>query len=264
VSSAAALAALIYGLSLIAEGESRWPLGGAFVAFGLLCGIGAVVHARRHRTPLLDFAAATIPTFSLSSLTAGFAARVAISMTPYLLPLMFQIGFGASPLQAGIMLLVYMVGNLSMKSITTPLLHRFGFRDVIRVNGTLCALSLLACGLLSPSLAAPIVYFVLLVAGMTRSMNFTSMSTLAFADVPPPLRAGATTLAAMSQQAASTMGVAAAALALGLFQATHGATELVARDFRYAFFAASALMGLATLWSLRLRPDAGAELARKG
>src|SRR6185436_4898900 len=122
------------------------------------------------------------------------------SMTPYLLPLMFQIGFGASPLQAGIMLLVYMVGNLSMKSMTTSLLHRFGFRDVIRVNGTLCALSLLACGLLSPATAAPVVYFVLLVAGMTRSMNFTSMSTLAFADVPGELRAGATTLAAMAQQ----------------------------------------------------------------
>jgi hypothetical protein len=186
---------LIYGLSLIAEGEKRWELGGVFVAGGLLAGIAAVVHARRHPAPLLDLAASTIPTFSLSTLTAGFAARVAISMTPYLLPLMFQIGFGASPFQAGIMLLVYMVGNLSMKSMTTSLLHRFGFRDVIRVNGTLCALSLLACGLLSPATAAPVVYFVLLVAGMTRSMNFTSMSTLAFADVPAQLRAGATTLA---------------------------------------------------------------------
>jgi EmrB/QacA subfamily drug resistance transporter len=213
--SAASLAALIYGLSLVAESEKGWLPGGAFVACGVVAGIAAVVHARRNPAPLLDLAAATIPTFSLSTLTAGFAARVAISMTPYLLPLMFQIAFGLSSFEAGLMLLVYMVGNLSMKSMTTPILHRFGFRDVIRVNGTLCALSLLACGLLSPATATPVVYFVLLVAGMTRSMNFTSMSTLAFADVPAPLRAGATTLAAMSQQAASTMGVAAAALALG-------------------------------------------------
>ena len=76
-------------------------------------------------------------------------------MTPFLLPLMFQIGFGVSPFEAGIMLLVYMAGNLSMKSVTTPILHRFGFRDVIRVNGTLCALSLVACGLLSPRMATP-------------------------------------------------------------------------------------------------------------
>ena len=263
VLSAAALAALIYGLSLIAEGEQRWLVGGAFVAGGLLAGIAAFVHARRHPAPLLDLAAATIPTFSLSTLTAGFAARIAISMTPYLLPLMFQIGFGLSPFEAGIMLLVYMIGNLSMKSMTTPLLHRFGFRDVIRVNGALCTLSLLACALLSPSTAVPVVYFVLLVAGMTRSMNFTSMSTLAFADVPAPLRAGATTLAAMSQQAASAFGVAGAALVLGVFQATRAGSQLAAGDFRNAFLVAAALMGLATAWSLRLRRDAGAELSRK-
>ena len=220
-------------------------------------------HARRHPAPLVDLAAAAVPTFTLSTLSAGFAARVAISMTPFLLPLMFQIGFGASPFEAGIMLLVYMVGNLSMKSVTTPLLHRFGFRDVIRVNGTLCALSLLACGLLSPAIATPVVYVVLLVAGMTRSMNFTSMSTLAFADVPGEMRAGATTLAAMAQQAASALGVAAAALALGVFQVARGGTELAAGDFRNAFIVAAALMALATLWSLRLPADAGAELARR-
>ena len=263
LSSAAALAALIYGLSLFAEGRGRWTLAGIFVVGGFVCAIAAVVHARRHPAPLLDLAATRIPTFSLSTLTAGFAARVAISMTPYLLPLMFQIGFGLSPFEAGVMLLVYMAGNLSMKSMTTPILHRFGFRDVIRMNGTLCALSMFAIGLLSPAIATPLVYFILFIAGMTRSMNFTSMSTLAFADVPAPLRAGATTLAAMTQQAASAVGVAAGALTLGVFQAARGGTELVAADFRNAFFIAAALMGLATAWSLRLSPDAGAELARK-
>ena len=260
---AVALATLIYGLSLFAEGEARWPLGGVFVAAGVLCGIAAVAHARRHPAPLLDLAATAIPTFSLSTLTAGLAARVAISMTPYLLPLMFQIGFGLSPFEAGLMLLVYMAGNLSMKSMTTPILHRFGFRDVIRVNGTLCALSIFACGLLSPATAKPFVYALLFVAGMTRSMNFTSMSTLAFADVPSELRAGATTLAAMLQQAGSAFGVAAAALALGASQAARAGTELTAGDFRNALFVAGALMALATLWSLRLSADAGAELARR-
>jgi EmrB/QacA subfamily drug resistance transporter len=261
--SAAALATLIYGLSLFAEGKARWASGSLFVAAGAVCGIAAVAHARKHPAPLVDLAATAIPTFSLSTLTAGFAARVAISMTPYLLPLMFQIGFGLTPFEAGVMLLVYMAGNLSMKSVTTPILHRFGFRDVIRVNGTLCALSIFACGLLSPAIATPVVYLLLFVAGMTRSMNFTSMSTLAFADVPGELRAGATTLAAMSQQAASAFGVAAAALALGVFQAARAGTELTAGDFRNALFVAATLMAFATLWSLRLSPDAGAALARK-
>jgi hypothetical protein len=150
-----------------------------------------------------------------------------------------------------------------MKSVTTPLLHRFGFRDVIRVNGTLCAVSLVACASLTPGAPVLVVYGVLLVAGMTRSMNFTAMSTLAFADVPGNLRASATTLSAMAQQAGSTVGVAAAAVALSFFQALRSGATLAQSDFRNALFIAAALMAFVVLASLRLPADAGAELARR-
>ncbi len=234
--TAAALGMLIYGLSLVAAGREDMPGRRSSSLLGLACGFAAVRHARRHPSPLLDLAAAAVPTFAFSTITAGFAARVAISMTPFLLPLMFQIGFGASAFEAGLMVLVYMVGNLAMKSVTTPLLHRFGFRDVIRVNGTLCVVSLVACALLTPAAPVPVVYGVLLLAGMTRSMNFTAMSTLAFADVPGGLRASATTLSAMTQQAASALGVAAAAVVLSVFQALRADTVLVQGDFRNALF----------------------------
>ena len=97
---------------------------------------------------------------------------------------------GANGAGKSSLLLVYMAGNLAMKSVTTPLLRRFGFRDVIRVNGTLCAAALVACGLLSPAVHIAVVYAVLFVAGMTRSMHFTSMNTLSFADVPPRVQPG--------------------------------------------------------------------------
>src|SRR6185369_3227691 len=91
--TAAALGPLIYGLSLIAAGREDLILGGVLCALGLACGLAAVGHARRHPAPLLDLAATAVPTFAFSTVTAGLAARVAISMTPFLLPLMFQIGF---------------------------------------------------------------------------------------------------------------------------------------------------------------------------
>jgi hypothetical protein len=94
-------------------------------------------------------------------------------------------------------------------------------------------------------------------------MNFTAMSTLAFADVPPTLRASATTLSAMAQQAGSTVGVAAAAVALSLFQALRSGATLAQSDFRNALFVAAALMTLVVLASLRLPLNAGAELARR-
>jgi len=261
--TAAALSTFIYGLSLFAQGKGGLISGSACVALGLGCGVAAVQHARRHPSPMLDLAAVAVPTFALSTITAGMMARVAISMTPILLPLMFQIGFGASPFMAGIMLLVYMAGNLAMKSITTPILHRFSFRDVIRVNGALCVACLVACGLLSPSVPMPVIYGVLFAAGMTRSMNFTSMATLAFADVPARIRPGATTLMSMAQQASNAMGVAAAALSLAVFQALRAGGELALGDFQKGLFVAAGLMAIGVLWSLRLPADAGAELARR-
>jgi hypothetical protein len=199
----------------------------------------------------------------LSTLTAGLAARIAISMTPFLLPLLFQIGFGATPFEAGVMLLIYMAGNLAMKSATTPILHRFGFRDVIRWNGVLCVASLVGCAMFTPRISRPVIYAVLFVAGMTRSMNFTCMATLAFADVPASMRASATTLSAMAQQAANALGVAAAALALGFFQATRGGDRLSLGDFQAALLASAALMAIAIAWTWRMPADAGAQLSQR-
>jgi EmrB/QacA subfamily drug resistance transporter len=258
-----ALAALIHGLSRVAEQGGGLMSGAIFIVIGLASGFAAVRHARNARAPLLDLAAVAIPTFALSTVTAGLTARIAINMTPFLLPLMFQIGFGASPFAAGIMLLVYMAGNLAMKSVTTPILRRCAFRDVIRVNGMLCVVSLVACGLLSPALPVAVVYGALFLAGLTRSMHFTSVNTLAFADIPEHLRPGATTLAAMAQQAAGAVGVAVAALALGLFQTLRAGEELALSDFQNALFSAAGLMAVAVVWSLRLPPDAGAELSRR-
>jgi hypothetical protein len=116
--------------------------------------------------------------------------------------------------------------------------------------------------LLSPGLAVPVICVVLFVAGMTRSMHFTSMATLAFADVDAARRPGATTLAAMAQQVAGAIGVAVAALALGLFQTLRGGQQLALGDFQRALFAASVLMAIGVLWSQRLPRNAGAGLRK--
>ena len=259
--TATALATVIHGLSLIAANTREALSGGAFIAVGVATGALALRHARRHPAPMLDLRAASVPTFKLSTLTAGFIARIAISMTPFLLPLLFVIAFGATPFEAGVMLLVYMAGNLAMKSVTTPILHRFGFRDVIRWNGVLCVASLIGCALFTPHVSIPIIYVVLFVAGMTRSMNFTCMATLAFADVPAEMRASATTLSAMAQQASNAFGVAAAAVALGLFQALRGADRLSLGDFQAALLTSAVLMAIAIGWTWRMPADAGAQLA---
>jgi EmrB/QacA subfamily drug resistance transporter len=263
VLTALALAALVEGLARLG-GLDRSPLLPlTLVGFGLLATVAAVRHARRTAAPMLDLRAVAVPTFKLAVVTAGFISRVAINASPFLLPLMFQIGFGYSPQQAGLLVLVYMAGNLLMKSATTPILRRFGFRKVLTTNAALCVATLFACGLLKPSTPELLLYAVLLVAGMTRSMNFTSINTLAFADIIAEQRAGASALATMLQQVAMSVGVAFAAFALSLSQTLRGVPALGQSDFRYAWFAVGALMIIAAAGTAKLDRNAGAAISNR-
>jgi len=260
--TAAALGLLVHGLTIV--GDASWGVGALFIAVGLTSGALALWHARRHPTPMLDLRVAAVPTFAVSILNGGMLSRIAINATPFLLPLMFQIGFGMAPFQAGMMLLVYMLGNLGMKSITTATLRRFGFRPVLLVNGTLCALAIAACGLLTPGMMRAVMYAILLIAGMTRSMNFTSTNTLAFADIAPAQRAGASTLATVCNQLGSTLGVAVAALVLAISQQSRGVSAPALIDFHIALWVSAAIMAAGTLWTLPLPADAGLEVSRRG
>jgi hypothetical protein len=95
----------------------------------------AMRHFLRIDNPLLDLSAFKVQTFAIATLSAGTASRVAINATPFLLPLLFQLGFGLSSIEAGAYLLVYFLGNLGMKAVTTPLLARLGFRTVFGSTG---------------------------------------------------------------------------------------------------------------------------------
>jgi EmrB/QacA subfamily drug resistance transporter len=262
VFTAVALAALLHGLTLVGHIQANAVSGGFYIAIGALSGGLALRHALRHPAPMLDLAAVRIPTFALCTVSAGLLARIAISMTPFLLPLMFQIGFGTSAFEAGLMLLVYMAGNLAMKSLTTPVLRTFGFRNVLLTNGLLCVAALAACAAMTPVTPPIIAYTVMFVAGLTRSMHFTSVNTLAFADIGDAAKAGATTLSAMVQQVAGALGVASAALALKVSQVSQALPALTLTDFQHALLASAGLMAIAVAWLARLSPDAGADLSR--
>ena len=125
------LAALLYGLERIAHPEDGILPTVVLLAAGILVGWLAIRHLRRAPHPLLDLSSFRVLTFAISTLAAGTIFRVAINATPFLLPLLFQLGFGLSPVDAGLMILAYFLGNLGMKTVTTPTLRRFGFRTVM-------------------------------------------------------------------------------------------------------------------------------------
>jgi len=250
--------AVMYGMDLIGRRDAPWRLISLVVGIGLIFGFLTVRHSKRHLHPLLNFSALKIQTFT-STVRGGSLFRMAVYSIPFLTPLMFQIGFGLNAFNSGLMVLAIFLGNVAMKPMTTPALRRYGFRKLLIVNGILLAAAILACAFLNPGTPRFIILAVLFWGGLCRSMQFTSINTLAFADVPPPQMSGANTLFSMMWQMSVGMGIALGAVTLQMSSLIHGGHgTLTVSDFHLAFIMI-AVVSLASVYdSVRLDPKAGA------
>jgi len=191
--------------------------------------------------------------------------RTAISAVPFLLPLMFQLAFGLSPLDSGLLLLAVFAGNLGMKPATTTVLGRFGFRRTLIWNGVLAIATVWACGLLTAATPTAVIVAVLFLSGLSRSMQFTTINALSFCDLDRTRMSGANTLFSMLQQMGNALGVAGGAIMLRAAALTHpGDPGATTTDFHLAFWAIG-LVGLAGVWHFRrLAPDVGTALRENG
>ncbi len=230
----------------------------ACIGAGLLLGALALRHLRNAEQPLIALAALRIPTYAMT-LRGGSLFRVSVTMAPFLPPTMFQLGFGLNPFASGLLILPLFAGSLGMKIVTTRLLRRYGFRRVLLVNGTLTTLTIVGCAALTPSTPYTVIAIVLFASGLTRSLQFSALNSLAFADVPPEQMGAANTLANVVQQLTLGFGIAAAAAAVHLAALLHrdAAISPTLRDFRTAIVAAAIMAAVSTLDALALSPDAG-------
>jgi len=266
--SGAALISLLYGTELASHQDARIARAVEFILAGLILGFMAVRHFRRVRDPLLDLTTLAVPTYAVTVLW-GSATRIGIEAVPYLAPLLFQIGFGLSAFQSGLLLLATAIGNLGMKMFTTPILRRFGFRTVAMFAGAIAAVFVTAYGWLDPSTPLAAVLLVLLIYGLARSLQFTTLGTLAYADVDDPQKAAASTLWSVAQQMTIGMGIAFGALCLRIATALGSAPRPQSQafalgDFRWAFGAAGVLIAVSIVGYARLPADAGNAIAARG
>lgn len=260
VLTSSALILLLYALErLSAPGQAIRSA--ALLATSLALGLGAYLWLRRARHPILDLRPFRLTSFRVSTLDAGALQRVAISATPFLLPLMLQETWALNPLQAGMVLFAYFCGNLGMKSVTTPLLRRFGFKSVLVGNGIVVAGSVAACGLLAARTPILVTAAVVLLAGAARSLQMTALNTLSFAEIPGEQRAAVALLSSMGQQVAMALGVAVGAQLLHVAAGLGGDAALSGGDFRFAFLVIGAIGLVGAALTLRLHPDAGWEVS---
>ncbi len=228
-------------------------LGMAFfpAALGILALYGW--HARRCRDPVLDLALLRIRTFRIGTVTGG-VCRIGLDGVPFLLPLLFQLGFGMSALQSGLLTFSSSVGAMAVRTLANPLLRMFGFRRLLVGTAWLAAGVTAACGLLHADTAVWLIVVLVLLSGCVRSVQYLALNTVSYADMPAPLLSKGTSVGGVAQQVARGFGVAVGAALLAVIA---GPTKITVEDFRLAFFMIGLLPLVAGFGFLRLTPDDG-------
>jgi len=251
--------ALVVGLETLG-GHASNVLAVAVVAAGVLSLAGAVWWMRKARVPLFNLSVFGTRTFRATS-TGGFIYRLTISSVPFLLPLMFQDGFGWDPLKAGVMVAAVFVGNIGIKPATTPLIRRFGFKPVLVFASFASAVTFALCAFLDAQTPEPLIFALLLFSGAFRSIGFSAYASVQYADIVPGQLPSANAISATLVQLAAAAGIAVGALFLRLFEATQvlGSDHVAA--YKGAFIAMALLMLISTGDSLALHRHAGAEVS---
>ncbi len=261
VLSGVALTTLLLGTELASHPDVRLLVSLGLILVAGLFGALTLRHFRRVAAPLLDFATFRARSFA-TTLGWGSLSRMGIESVPYMAPLLFQVGFGLTPFRSGLLLLGSAVGNLGMKLFTTQILTRWGFRPVAVVNTLLTVCFIASCGWLSPG--TPLLLTVLLLGGygVGRSMQLTTLATLAYADIPDAQKGMASTQFSAAQAMTVALGVAIAALLLRLVSALHGhaSGHYGLDDFRCCFAATALITLVSVVGYLRLPADAGASI----
>jgi len=254
------IAGIAFGLSVLGLNFLPWTVVVALVVGGA-CFIAAyLVHARRTAIPALDLTLFRLPTFRASVL-GGFVFRLGIGALPFLLPLMLQVGFGMSPFQSGLITFASAVGAMGMKMAAATVLKRYGFRTILVVNALVSAVFLAACAAFTQETPVAAMLALLLIGGFFRSLQFTSINTIAYAEVENARVGRATALVSVGQQLSIAAGVALGAMAVELSVHFRGVGTLQAADFPPAFLAVAAISAVSVFIFARLSRDAGAELA---
>jgi EmrB/QacA subfamily drug resistance transporter len=255
-----ASACAVYGMEKLGSEDVPWQVPALVLTLSLLSGIAAIAAAHRSpATSFIDLESMQLKTYSLSVYGAS-AFRIAVSVLPFLLPLMFQIAFGLNAFHSGLYLVALFGGDLTMKMFVIQALRRYGFRRLLIANGLITAGSMALCALLSPATAPLLIICILFFHGASRSMEFTCMTTLAYAEIPPNRMSRANGFLSAVMQLSMGMGVAIGAVTLRMIAHVrgHSAAKPELRDFQLAMLCMAVLALGPVLDSLGLSPDAGA------
>ena len=248
-------------LELAIENVGRPMIPGALGSLFLAAAFAILLlyrwHARRREDPILDLRLLRIRTFRIGTVS-GSLCRMGLDAVPFLLPLFFQVGFGLSPLQSGLLSFSSSLGAMLVRTLSKTFLRFLGFRRLLAGNACLAAAVTAACGLLRPDTPVWLIVFFVLLSGCVRSIQYLGLNTISYADVPAGVLSQSTSVGGVAQQLARGFGIAVGAALLAVI-----AGPQIPRigDFGLTFFLIALLPLASAVGFLRLSPVDGAEVS---
>jgi len=194
--------------------NAREGLGLLSLAIALLAAYGA--HSTKTAYPMLRLGLFRIRTFR-AAVTGSFVTRLGIGGIPFLFPLLYQVGLGFTPIQSGLLMMPQALAAMSLKLVMPQILARFGYRAVLISNTLIIGLLILLFATIGEGTRVWLIAVELFCYGFFTSLQYTSMNTLAYAEVSEEQASGASSIASTMQQMSISFGLAAASLVTAFF-----------------------------------------------
>ncbi|MGC3992262.1 MAG: MFS transporter [Chthoniobacteraceae bacterium] len=219
-------------------------------------------HALRIPNALMPLDLFNVRTFRIS-VVGGCVTRLGIAGMPFLLPLLYQLGLGYAPWQAGLLTMPQAAAAIGMKTLTQPILARLGYRRILLLNTLCIGLTIAAFSFVGVHTPLPLVVLLSLAQGSFSALQFTAMNTLAYADTTPAQASDASTMASTGQQLSISFGIACASLITGWFLGgiAQSDTGLLIPALHHAFITLGILTILSGATFLGLRANDGAAVS---
>lgn len=246
-------------------GEHRIDATSAAMLFALAIGLLAayVWHARQTQYPLLRLALFRVRTFRVA-VVGGFITRLGLGGIPFLLPLLYQLGLGLPAWQSGLLMMPAIIGAMGMKVISSPILGRFGYRRVLMGNTVLIGITI--CMFAGVDSTTPVFLLILLslTQGLFNSLQFTSMNSMAYADIQLADSSMATTMTSSLQQMSMSFGLACGSLVTAWYLGDLPQSDKLAVTgaLHQAFLTLGGLTMISSLSFWTLRPKDGESVSK--
>ncbi|WP_298051392.1 DHA2 family efflux MFS transporter permease subunit [uncultured Paenalcaligenes sp.] len=257
--SAIALASLVVSFESIGHSELTPKQLGILFSTGVITALWYIWHAKQAAFPIIDLSLLRVRSFAIS-VFGGNLFRFSLGSVPFMLAILLQLGFGMSAFAAGMVTFTSAIGAIVIKPIAPRIIRRFGYRNVLMYNALLTGLFIALCGFFHADTPLWWMSLILAIGGVFRSLQFTAVNTLTYADLDSNAMSRASSFAAMAQQLGISLGVACAAITLNVSMAWRQGTNVTADDLFWGFIVIGGLTAISSLSFKRLPLEAGSAL----